>query len=197
MHRFSLTQLTDGTLRQSSLAIHSVERSNTALAVAHLGEVEARGLHLPWGYASISAYAVEELRLSADAAYNRIRVARKAREFPALFEALEQGELSLASIRLLAPHLTAENADALIREASGRSRSEIESLLISRASSGSGGDLFAAANGDTLVPGRVEPAGENASPPASVATPTTAPNPVPTRTSPIGILPRPGRSSSA
>lgn len=187
MHRYTLTPLSDGTLRQSSIAVHATERSNTALAVAHLGEVEARGLHLPWGFSSISAYAIEELRLSADAAYNRIRVARKAREFPALFEALEEGSLPLASILLLVPHLTAENADALIREASGLSRSEIEVLLSARPNAEVGSDLFSPDPGSTLVPGRVE--AESTEQADVTAFVSSAAQPIVRRTLPIGVLP--------
>ena len=36
----------------------------------------------------VRAYCVGELRLSEDAAFKRIRVARKAREFPVLFVAI-------------------------------------------------------------------------------------------------------------
>jgi len=78
------------------------------------------------------AYCVEKLRLSEDAAYKRIQAARTAREFSTLFQAVADGRLNLSGVCLLAPHLTSENAELLVSEASGRSKSEIEMVLARR-----------------------------------------------------------------
>ncbi len=84
------------------------------------------------GHPSMFAYCVEELRLSEDAAYKRILAARAARRFPQLFELLATGRLHLTAVRLLAPHLTPENAGDLIAAAEGLGRSELESMLAQR-----------------------------------------------------------------
>jgi hypothetical protein len=70
-------------------------------------------------YASIPhRYCVERLGLSDGAAYKRIHAARAARRFPVLLAMVEQGELHLKGITLLAPHLT----DANCREVLARAR---------------------------------------------------------------------------
>ena len=100
-----------------------------ATLVAHLAEMEERGLHLKAGYPSLFVYCVRLLRLSEGGAYNRIEAARTARRFPAVLDMLENGLLSLASLRLLAPHLTAENHEALLASASGKGKREVLVLL--------------------------------------------------------------------
>jgi hypothetical protein len=77
-------------------------------------------------------YCVQELRLYDDAASKRIQVARKAREFPALWAALADGRLHLTGARLLAPHLTAGNVEGLITAATLKRKAEIEKLLAER-----------------------------------------------------------------
>ena len=57
-------------------------KSNAALAdlLAHLGEVERRGIHRLRACASLYTYCVYELRMSEDAAYRRSKAARLVRE---------------------------------------------------------------------------------------------------------------------
>ncbi|MBI5710764.1 MAG: hypothetical protein HZC42_10740 [Candidatus Eisenbacteria bacterium] len=78
------------------------------------------------------SYCVHELHFSEDAACKRIRAARTARQFPALFAMLAEGRLHVSAVVLLAPHLTPENADELLAAATHRSSSEIERLLAQR-----------------------------------------------------------------
>ena len=58
--------------------------------------------------------------------------ARAARRLPVLFEALAEGRLHLGAIGLLAPYLTPENADDLLRAAAHKTKAEIEELLARR-----------------------------------------------------------------
>jgi hypothetical protein len=69
------------------------------------------------------------LRLSEDATCNRIQAARACRDFPVILEALASGAMSLTSVRILRPHLTPENHEAVLARARGRSRREIEALV--------------------------------------------------------------------
>src|SRR5437667_3526285 len=75
---------------------------------------------------------VHELHLSEDGAYKRIHAARAARKFPALFSAVAERRLHLTGAGLLAPHLTAENAEELLAAAAYRTKAEIELLLARR-----------------------------------------------------------------
>jgi len=77
--------------------------------LVHLGEIDERKLFLERASATMFAYCVEELGFSEDAAYSRIMVARAARELPAMIAFLRSGKIHLSGLRLLAPHLTAEN----------------------------------------------------------------------------------------
>jgi hypothetical protein len=87
-----------------------IGRSNQLVAalLAHLGEVEVRGLHRTRACSSLFAYCVYELRLSEDEAVRRVTAARLVRKFPELLDAVAAGELHLTGLLLLGPHLTRE-----------------------------------------------------------------------------------------
>ncbi|HEY7409136.1 MAG TPA: hypothetical protein VII13_00235 [Vicinamibacteria bacterium] len=107
-------------------------RGATVGLVVHLAELDARRLHLAAGFPSLFVYATEALRLSEHDAYNQIEAARMARRFPEVVARLADGSLNLATLRLLAPHLTAGNAGALLAAARGRTRRELEEVLARR-----------------------------------------------------------------
>ena len=132
MRDYSLNHLSDSVLLRDLVSLAMRDRETTAALLAHLAEVDVRRLYIPLGYSSMHAYCVEELRLSEDAAYKRIRAARAARQFPVLFDALADGRLHLAAISVLAPHLTAENVEELIAAATHRRKSEVEEILARR-----------------------------------------------------------------
>ena len=132
MSLYSVAILSDRALVDTAVALLDAGHRTTALLLAHLAEIEARGLHAPAGYASMYAYCVGALRMSEDAALKRIRAARAARRFPALFDAIAEARLHLSAVVLLAPHLTEENVDALIAAATHRSKAAIAVLLAER-----------------------------------------------------------------
>jgi hypothetical protein len=72
------------------------------------------------------------LRLSEDAAFNRIEVARAARDHPVVLEMLLMGTLSPTTARLLARRLTPQNHQDLLAAASGKSKQQVEDLLARR-----------------------------------------------------------------
>jgi hypothetical protein len=95
----------------------------------HLGEVEARQLHLARASSTIFRYCVDRLGFSEDVAYARMRIAEAGRRFPAVIDAVASGKVHLTGLRLLVPHLTEENHLALLQEATGKSRRYIEELI--------------------------------------------------------------------
>lgn len=125
-----------------------VGRSNQMLAelLAHLAEVEARGIHRVRACPSLYMYCVYELRFSEDAAFRRARIARVARQFPVIFQQVADGELHLTGLVLLAPHLTEQNHRELLALAKHRTKREILRLVRTLAPQPS-------------VPDRVEPLG--------------------------------------
>jgi 5-methylcytosine-specific restriction endonuclease McrA len=106
-------------------------RANTLLAelLAHLGEVEARGIHRERACSSLYAYCVYELRMSEDEAQRRCRAARLARQFPRLLAMLAEASLHLTGILLIGPHLTLENHQQLLGRVRFRTKREIERFV--------------------------------------------------------------------
>src|SRR3990167_511144 len=104
------------------------ERVATARLIALLMELDARRLYLGEGYSSLFTYSTQVLHLSEHAAFNRIEAARAARRFPVILELLASGALHLEAVRLLAPHLTAENHGELLEAARQRSKRDVELL---------------------------------------------------------------------
>src|SRR5438552_8178197 len=106
------------------------EREASVELVAHLAALDARpSLFAAAGHGSLFTYCTEVLRLSEDATCNRIQGARACRDFPVILELLASGAMSLTSVRILRPHLTPENHEAVLARACGRSRREIEALV--------------------------------------------------------------------
>jgi hypothetical protein len=124
---FSLASgLSDHDLLDRIAALAGQERTTSAELVAHLAALAARpSLYAAQGYGSLFGYCTQALRLSEDAACNRIDVAHACRRFPVILEHLASGALSLSTVRLLRPHLTPENHEAVLAEAAGRTRQEI------------------------------------------------------------------------
>jgi hypothetical protein len=122
--------LSDQDLLARIAALAGKEREASVDLVAHLAELDTRSsLYAAHGHGSLFTYCTEVLRLSEDAACNRIYAARACRRFPVILDALASGALSLTSVRMLSPHLTPENHEAVLARASGRSRREIEALV--------------------------------------------------------------------
>ena len=78
------------------------ERDALAELVAHLAELDSRPrVYAAAGYGSLFSYCTQALRLSEDAACNRIDAARACRRFPVILDLLSSGEVTLTAVRLL------------------------------------------------------------------------------------------------
>jgi hypothetical protein len=126
------SSLSDVALVAEVTRLARCEREATARLIAHLAELDARQLYLPAGFSSLFVYCTEVLHLSEHGTYNRIEAARVTRKFPVLLGKLADGALNLTTVRLLAPHLTGENVDELLAEAAGRSKRQVEELVVRR-----------------------------------------------------------------
>jgi len=135
MQRIPVSRLSNEAL------LHELEESvvqdcpHTARQVALIGEVERRRLYAPAGYPSMYRYCVGQLRLSEDAAYKRIQVARAARRYPAVLAALAAGRVHLTGLNLIAAHLKELDpgvVNELLAAATHRTKREIEQLLAER-----------------------------------------------------------------
>lgn len=122
------THLTDGDLMAEVVRLTGNEHAVTARLIAHLAEVDARGLYVPAGFTSLYIYCHEGLGLSEDAAYNRKTAAEVARRFPVVLDMLADGRVSLTAVKLLAPVLTRANHEEALA-ATGRSKFEVEKIV--------------------------------------------------------------------
>jgi hypothetical protein len=127
--RFRLDHVSDDALHAGVKTLTGRHNALTAELLAHLAEVDARGIYRERACSSLYTYCVYELRLSEDEAQRRARVARTAREFPLLFEMLAEGAIHLTGILLLAPYLTPGNHAELLARARFRTKREIEHLV--------------------------------------------------------------------
>lgn len=104
------------------------ERHATAHLIALLAELDARQLYLAEGFSSLFTYCTQALHFAEHAAYNRIEAARAVRRYPIILELLASGAITLAAVRLLAPHLTAENHRDVLERVRHKSKREVELL---------------------------------------------------------------------
>lgn len=126
----SAAALSDGDLLARLEALAGTERETTAELVAHLAALELRpSLYAALGYGTLFDYCTQALRLSEDAACTRTRAARTCRRFPVVLDLLSSGAVSLTTIRLLQPHLTADNHEAVLARATHKSCDEIKALV--------------------------------------------------------------------
>ncbi len=129
MTNYSFDHLAVPVLHRDAVLSHDGERAKLALAVAHVGEIDARRSYREAGYASMFAFCEKVLKLQEQVALKRLRVARIARRFPVIFESLASGALSLTSVIILKPHLTEATSSELIAGAANKSTSQVDELL--------------------------------------------------------------------
>jgi hypothetical protein len=123
-------QLSDPDLLSRIAVLTGRERETTVELVAHLAVLELRpNLYRAQGYGSLFRYCTGALGLSEDAACNRTKVTRACREFPRILDLVAAGTVSLTTVRMLAPHLTAANHEDVLARASNRSREDVEALV--------------------------------------------------------------------
>ena len=185
MSGYSLTHLADSRLTQDLRAGASDDRAGLAMRLAQIAEFDHRRLYLP-GYPSMYRYCLGELKYSEDAACKRIHVARAARRFPVIFDAIACGRHNLSTVDQLVPHLLPETVGELLAASAGMTKAEVAHLLAER---------FPLPDLPTLVEAVMAPSPALRSPLSSAAAPS-APTPtvsVPERIGPTDLPPTPQR----
>ncbi|MBX3313875.1 MAG: DUF222 domain-containing protein [Actinobacteria bacterium] len=79
-----------------------------------VGELDRRGSWAAWGALSCAAWLADRCDIEICTARSQVRVARAMLLFPILDQAMANGDVSYAKARVLVPHLTSANADALL-----------------------------------------------------------------------------------
>ncbi len=128
-----LATLANSELLRALRQLVAKDRVVEADILTHLGEVDARRLYLAEGCPSMFRFCTDVLHFSEATAFHRIRAARVGRAYPIVLERVRRGEIHLAGITLLAPHLTPENQTQLLDLARHKSKRAIEELLAARA----------------------------------------------------------------
>ncbi len=124
------SRLSDRDLLARLETLAGKERESLVELVAHLAALDSRpALYAAHGFGSLFNYCTQALRLSEDAACNRIEAARTCRRFPVILDLLASGEVTLTTVRLLGRHLTPENHQAVLARAKGRTRQQIDMLV--------------------------------------------------------------------
>ena len=122
-----LEALDNATLLSQLHELVRCEREKTAEVIAHLAEVDRRDLALTRS-PSLYHYCVHELGYSEGEAYSRIRGARAVADFPQVLEMLRSGEIQLASVVRLYPHMNNANAQELLAAAKGKSMRQVQAI---------------------------------------------------------------------
>jgi hypothetical protein len=125
----SLRLLSDAEIVAGLRDLAARERDATAEIVAHLVELEKRDLHLKAGYGSLFVYCRDALALSEHEAFNRVEASRAVRRFPLILDLLVEGAVNLTTVRLLAPHLTADNHRRVLESARGKRKAQVEEIV--------------------------------------------------------------------
>lgn len=94
-----------------------------------LGEIEARELYRKAGSTSMTAFCITALNLSEGATSRRLVAARAVRRFPSILKRVENGEIHLTALALVASVLTETNVDAIIADIIGKTTREVEHLV--------------------------------------------------------------------
>jgi hypothetical protein len=126
------SRLSDPDLVAAVSRLAGGERDALASLIAHLAELYGRRLHEAAGFSSLFTFCTEALRLSENEAYDRMKAAKVARRYPVVLGLLAAGKLTLTTIRLLEPHLTAANHGELLAAASGLGKRHVQELLAQR-----------------------------------------------------------------
>jgi hypothetical protein len=167
-----LAHLSDAQLLESLKTLCRHGRAWLARLLAHLIEVEERRLHLEAACPSMFQFCVQRLGMSEDEACRRIHAARLARRFPDLLARIEQGELTLSTMALLADALTPSNFEELVEAAAGKTKADVQALLAKRSPSP---DVPAAITSIPVQPAIPSLGTAPAPPPAEMAGPQLVP----------------------
>lgn len=128
---FSLSALDARALSDKLQALAGAERNTQADFLLHLEVLDRRRGYVELGYPSLWEYCLRALHLREGAAGRRIGAMRVLRRFPSLVEALRGGRLSLSTICVLGPVLTADNVEEIAARAAFRTKAETDAIAAS------------------------------------------------------------------
>jgi 5-methylcytosine-specific restriction endonuclease McrA len=126
------TSLSDEELVSRIAALCLEGRRLVARLIVHLIEVEDRALDKKSACSSMWEFCTQRLKMSDGEASRRLNAARLVRKFPSVLGRIERGETHLSALRQLRPYLEEENVDAVLDEAKGKTRSQLDAMIARR-----------------------------------------------------------------
>jgi len=99
MYSNEIKNLTDSQLLKRTEELAREERRIQLDFIHHLCEIKRRQLHLSQGFESLFTYLTQGLGYDEGVAYRRIRAMELIQEMPEAEKALEQGRMTLTTLR--------------------------------------------------------------------------------------------------
>jgi len=127
-----LQSLSNAELHAELQSICGGVRDHMVTMLRYLTQVDERSLYALMGYRSLFSYCLKALQMSENEAGPRIAVARLAKIYPWVLEALATGDIHLTGLAKLSGYMLPTNCLDLLFEARGRTVSEIEDVLAVR-----------------------------------------------------------------
>ena len=125
----NLSALSDEQLLDDIQKLLGSERQLLVQHLRYLIEIEDRRLALRAAYSSLFELCTEQLHMSEGQAFRRINAARLGRRFPLVLELIESGAVHLSALVILRDVLTEQNHEELLRQASGKSKRQVQALV--------------------------------------------------------------------
>jgi 5-methylcytosine-specific restriction endonuclease McrA len=126
------TSLSDEELVSQIASLCLEGRRLIARLIVHLIEVEDRALDKKSACSSMWAFCTERLKMSDGETSRRLNAAKLVRRFPSVLRRLERGEVHLSALRQLGPYLKEENVEAILDEAKGKTRNQLDEMIAHR-----------------------------------------------------------------
>ncbi len=157
--------MTDNEILSRLAALSKNQAEAECEIIAYLVEVSQRSLHLKKAYRSLFEFTFQFLKCSEATASRRVAVVRISGKFPVALEMLRTQQVTLTSLALIAPHLTHENQEYLLKKVVGASKRETEKLIAGFSPEKSKRDVIrpvATSVPDTPLTGETPPKNEDA-----------------------------------
>src|SRR5215203_1366352 len=126
------TSLSDEELVSQIASLCLEGRRLVARLIVYLIEVEDRALDKKSACSSMWAFCTERLKMSEGETSRRLNAAKLVRRFPSVLGRMDRGEIHLSALRQLGPYLKEENVDAILDEAKGKTRTQLEEMIARR-----------------------------------------------------------------
>jgi 5-methylcytosine-specific restriction endonuclease McrA len=125
-----LVDVSDAQVLAEAPAIHLDGRRNLAHLIALLAIIHERRLYAKAACSSTFIYCNERLGMPRATAWRHANAAELVCRFPSLLASIASCDITLTALRMIGPHLSPENFEAVMAEALGKKEEEIEKIAV-------------------------------------------------------------------